>query len=750
VSPTHDHRGRGDRGDHAGGGDRAGGGRGRDRGRGRPPRPDRDRPRTGAGRRDSDRDPGRDRRRPERDRRARPGAWPEPQPRPPAAGRPESPEPPPDARPEDLDRSVRDELRLLPRPTADRVARHLVAAGRLLDEDPSAALAHAMAARRLAPRVGAVREAVGIAAYHAEDWRTAITELRAYQRITGRFTHAAVVADSERALGRPERAIDLYRSTPRDRLTTAEAVELLIVAAGARRDLGQLPAAVAMLQVPELTRPGPWAARLRYAYADALLAAGRVREAREWFARAVDADEEAMTDAAERLLELDGVVMEEAEDDGHPDPAPDEDRAGAEDPARAEHDGRKESRAGEADAVGEGKPAGQEDPAGPENPTGEADRPRRQGPVGEAGPRGNEASAARENPVGEDDPVPEEKPAGEHNPAPKQNPAGEDDPVPEENPGGEGDPAGQAGDDRPASAYPVPRALREAPSAGAVEVASPPRVAGGTGRLADAYDVVVLDLDGVVYLGEEAVPGAVETVTALREAGIVVRYATNNASRDPVAVADLLSRLGIPADPAEVLTSAMVAAERLARTLPPHSTVLVVGSEALAAEVRRAGLRPVRDVAEDGPPAAVVQGYAPDVGWRDLAEVCVAVRRGAVWVATNTDATLPSPRGPLPGNGALVAAVRHALGRGPDVVAGKPDPAFFEAAARHGGSGRVLVVGDRLDTDVDGAVQAGLDSLLVLTGVATRDQVDVRPPDRRPTYVAPDLTGLLAPHPGVA
>jgi len=550
---------------------------------------------------------------------------------------------------------VREELRTLPRSTADRVARHLVAAGRLVEEDPSAALAHAMAARRLAPRVGAVREAVGIAAYRAEDWRTAITELRAYQRITGRFSHVAVVADSERALGRPERAIDLYRSTPRDRLTTAEAVELLIVAAGARRDMGQLPAAVAMLQVPELTRPGPWAARLRYAYADALLAAGRVTEAREWFARAVDADEEAATDAAERLLELDGVVMEEPEDDGAADPG--------ENPGADGTTGPRDSAGGEDIAGGHGTGSAEPNPGGPD---------------------------------------------------------------------------------------PVTR-VRQAPPAGPVEVVSPPRVRAGAGRLADAYDVVVLDLDGVVYLGEEAVPGAADTVAALREAGVVVRYATNNASRDPAAVAGLLSRLGIPADPTEVLTSAMVAADRLARLLPPRSTVLVVGSGALAAEVRRVGLRPVRALASgDGPPAAVVQGYAPDVGWRDLAEVCVAVRQGAVWMATNTDATLPSPRGPLPGNGALVAAVRHVLGRGPDVVAGKPDPAFFEAAARHGGSGRVLVVGDRLDTDVDGAVRAGLDSLLVLTGVAARDQVDARPPEQRPTYVAADLTALLAPHPGVA
>ncbi|MEV4754586.1 hypothetical protein AB0J86_05665 [Micromonospora sp. NPDC049559] len=207
----------------------------------------------------------------------------------------------------------------LAKPVAERVARHLVATGQLIDEDPQEALAHALAARRLASRIAAVREAVGLAAYHAGEWQTAISELRTYHRMSGRQTHLAVLADCERALGRPERAIDLYRGADRDALDQAGAIELLIVAAGARGDLGQGDAAVAMLQVRELTAGTnePWAARLRYAYADALLAVGRREEAREWFARAADADETGETDAAERLLELDGVVLEgdEPEDD---------------------------------------------------------------------------------------------------------------------------------------------------------------------------------------------------------------------------------------------------------------------------------------------------------------------------------------------------------------------------------------------------------------------------------------------------
>ncbi|HEX2355489.1 MAG TPA: Replicase polyprotein 1ab [Micromonosporaceae bacterium] len=202
---------------------------------------------------------------------------------------------------------------------AETVARHLVATGRLIDEDPQQALAHAMAARRLASRIATVREAVGLAAYHAGEWQTAIAELRTYHRMSGRYTHLAVLADCERALGRPERAIDLYRSADRESLDRAEAIELLIVAAGARADLGQNDAAVAMLQVRELVADSeePWVPRLRYAFADALLRAGRRDEAREWFARAADVDEDAVTDAAERLLELDGVVLEDDDGEGY-------------------------------------------------------------------------------------------------------------------------------------------------------------------------------------------------------------------------------------------------------------------------------------------------------------------------------------------------------------------------------------------------------------------------------------------------
>jgi tetratricopeptide (TPR) repeat protein len=184
-------------------------------------------------------------------------------------------------------------------------------------------------ARRRAARIPAVREAAGLAAYRAGQWQTAIGELRAYHRMSGRQSHVAILADCERALGRPERAVDMFRTVDRDQLSTEEAIELLIVAAGARADLGQRDAAVAMLQVRELSSEEPWVARLRYAYADALLAVGRGEEAREWFARAAEVDEDAATDAAERLLELDGVVFadhgDEIEEDDELDVGVDED-----------------------------------------------------------------------------------------------------------------------------------------------------------------------------------------------------------------------------------------------------------------------------------------------------------------------------------------------------------------------------------------------------------------------------------------
>ncbi|MFF5085544.1 HAD-IIA family hydrolase [Actinoplanes sp. NPDC000266] len=261
--------------------------------------------------------------------------------------------------------------------------------------------------------------------------------------------------------------------------------------------------------------------------------------------------------------------------------------------------------------------------------------------------------------------------------------------------------------------------------------------------LVAGYDLVVFDLDGVVYLIDEPIAGAPEAIGRLRSSGVPVAYATNNASRRAPDVAAALTKMGVPATPAEVLTSAGAAASLLAEKLPAGAPVLVVGADALRAEVRDAGLTVVETAEEK--PAAVVQGYGPDVGWRVLAEASLAVRAGALWVATNTDRTLPSPRGPLPGNGSLVAVLRTALDRDPDLVVGKPEPALFTTAAAHADAKHPLVVGDRLDTDIQGAVTAGMDSLLVLTGVSTPADLLSATPDRRPTFVAADLSGLFAP-----
>jgi glycerol 3-phosphatase-2 len=275
----------------------------------------------------------------------------------------------------------------------------------------------------------------------------------------------------------------------------------------------------------------------------------------------------------------------------------------------------------------------------------------------------------------------------------------------------------------------------------------PPVLAASPGPLCRAYDVALLDLDGVVYLQEQPVPGASEALAAARAAGMRLEFVTNNASRGAQEVAALLTTVGVPAGPGEVVTSAQAAGALLAERLPPGAAVLVVGAAALADVIRDAGLTPVTSA--DAHPAAVVQGYGPNVGWSELAEAALAVRAGALWIATNGDLTLPSPRGPLPGNGALVAAVRAATGRAPDDTVGKPHPRLHQESVRRSGAVSPLVVGDRLDTDVEGAVNAGTPSLLVLTGVTRPEHLLAAPPRRRPTYLTARLDGLLAAHPGV-
>lgn len=262
-----------------------------------------------------------------------------------------------------------------------------------------------------------------------------------------------------------------------------------------------------------------------------------------------------------------------------------------------------------------------------------------------------------------------------------------------------------------------------------------------------SYDALLVDLDGVVQLGSKPVPGAAEALAQARGVGIRVVFVTNNASRTAADVADALAAMGVDAHADEVLTSSMAAADELAGRLAPGSRVLVAGGRGLREPVEAAGLVPVASADDD--PVAVVQGWSPDLTWALLAEAAVAVRRGAVWVATNTDATLPSPRGPLPGNGAMVEAVAFATGARPETV-GKPAPTLFRSAAQRAGASRPLVVGDRIDTDIAGAVAAGYDSLLVLTGVSSADDLVAAGPRQRPTYVGHDLGALAGPAVAVA
>jgi tetratricopeptide (TPR) repeat protein len=210
---------------------------------------------------------------------------------------------------------------------AQLVGGHLVMAGRLVEEDPEKAYAHARAAQQLAPRLAATREALGLAAYLSDRYAEALSELRAARRITGSNHQWAVMADCERGLGRPEKALEMSQAPEAKELDKATQVELRIVAAGARRDLGQPEAAVVLLQGLDLTppQPEPWTARLRYAYAEALLETDREDEAREWFARASEVDPEGLTGAGERLAELDGLSFEDVEEELDDDDLEDDD-----------------------------------------------------------------------------------------------------------------------------------------------------------------------------------------------------------------------------------------------------------------------------------------------------------------------------------------------------------------------------------------------------------------------------------------
>jgi glycerol-1-phosphatase len=272
-------------------------------------------------------------------------------------------------------------------------------------------------------------------------------------------------------------------------------------------------------------------------------------------------------------------------------------------------------------------------------------------------------------------------------------------------------------------------------------------ILGGSAEALDtAYDVALLDLDGTVYLAGAAIPGAPEALRKAAAAGMRLAYVTNNASRTPAAIAALLNGFGVSATAQDVVTSAQAAARMLAEHLPAGAPVLVVGGSGLRMAMRERGLRPVSTAVER--PQAVVQGYAPNISYSLLEEGGLAVAAGALFVASNADLTLPTRRGSQPGNGSFIQVIATATGQQP-LVAGKPEPPLQNESVLRTGAKHPLVVGDRLDTDIEGANRVGLDSLLVLTGVTSPAEAILAPAAQRPTYLAEDLAGLLEPHPAV-
>lgn len=265
----------------------------------------------------------------------------------------------------------------------------------------------------------------------------------------------------------------------------------------------------------------------------------------------------------------------------------------------------------------------------------------------------------------------------------------------------------------------------------------------------DGVDVVLADLDGVVYAGPGALPYAVDSLNAAA-ASRRLGYITNNASRRDAVVAAHLRDLGLTSTRAEDVVTSPQAAMRLLRgRVAPGSTILVVGGDGLVFESEKAGYAVTRS--SDDAPAAVVQGFAPQVGWEQLAEAAYALATpedsgGIPWIATNTDWTIPQARGIAPGNGTLVSAVHTAVGR-LAVVAGKPERPIFDEAVDRFGAHKALFIGDRLDTDIAGAQAAGLASVLVLTGIDRPKHVLAAPPTSRPTFILGDLRELHEEYP---
>ena len=485
----------------------------------------------------------------------------------------------------DLDRESRAALSSLDPDNAEKVARHLVMAGSLLDVDAEEAYLHAKAAVSRAGRIGAVREACALAAYGCGKYSEALREVRAARRLTGTDSLRAIEADCERGLGKPEKALEIIAETDTSAYDLSDLVELVIVQAGARHDLGDSDAALLVLnhflENQQLEEPVLLARMLSYK-ADLLRELGRQEEAEEVEAETPDVPDTVAIVDLEEVLEADNPYVP-------------------------------------SDLHGSRKP------------------------------------------------------------------------------------------------------------------------------LVETADVLLIDLDGVCYAGTRDIPNAAAGLAAAREAGVKFQFVTNNASRSPQQVAEKLKGHQIFAAPEEIMTAAMDAVEIMTEKIEPKSKVLVIGTQALRDTVAEAGFEVVSKASEQ--PAAVIQGYGAEVGWAQLSEAAYAINAGALFMATNLDATLPTENGFALGNGSLVAAVEHATGQKP-FAGGKPFAGIYRKATAHAGATKPLAVGDRLDTDIAGAVAADMLSFHVLTGVSDAKAVALAYPDRRPSYLGLDLTDLMRVHPG--
>ena len=259
-------------------------------------------------------------------------------------------------------------------------------------------------------------------------------------------------------------------------------------------------------------------------------------------------------------------------------------------------------------------------------------------------------------------------------------------------------------------------------------------------RFIDDYDCAMFDLDGVVYLGPEPVVGAPESIADLRQLGVRVGFVTNNAGRSPEVVVAHLNELGIECHQEDVVTSAQAIAQLMARELPTGAKLLVCGAQALVDEVTAVGFTPVGDFTEG--PDAVVQGYDPQMTFPRLEDAAFAIQRGARWYASNTDINRPTNLGISPGAGAQIAAIQVCVDVEP-IVAGKPYPPLLQETIKRMGAVRPVFVGDRLDTDIEGAQASGIDSLFVLSGSHGKTDLVVAPKNQRPTYIGLDLSALL-------